>query len=176
MSKIYQKATVEELELLSTVISQYHSTRFGDCGMKIALTFVSKLDSEEMLVPALKFAGALAAGMATITPRKQKIHVLHDAEIHVDRYTWDELSPQARIALLDHEITHLEPSLDRKTGAFKKDDAGRQVVHTRRDDFLLTGFYEVVRRHGEAALEYNSVLRAYTRNSEEISSLASVAT
>lgn len=155
MSKIYEKATPAELDLLSSAISQYHPVLLT-ANAVIAMTFVRKLDDNDDPVRCLKHHGAQCAAYIRPTATSAKLRLDHDAEIFIDGCLWDELPQASRLALLDHELTHLVP-IKTKAGLFKKDDRGRQVLRNKADDFTLTGFIEVVRRHGPAALELKSV-------------------
>jgi hypothetical protein len=58
-------------------------------------------------------------------------------------------------------LTHFQLSLN-KEGEQKIDDIGRPKLHMRPDDFMLTGFFEVVRRHGEFAGEAKAVREVHT--------------
>src|ERR1019366_9477538 len=61
------------------------------------------------------------------------------------------LSETRRLALLDHELTHLVLRCDED--GLKHDDIGRPTFKIKQHDFDLGGFAEVVERHGEASVE-----------------------
>ena len=75
-----------------------------------------------------------------------------DAEIIVDKYLWDEMTHRQRLALIDHEITHLEFQKD-EDGYLKTDDLGRPKLKLRRHDFCIEGFSVIARRYGEDSNE-----------------------
>lgn len=159
MGKIYENARVEDYEIMRMMIARFHD-RLIDTDTRVQLTIVRKFNSQDEEVPCLRFAGAQAAAVARPIAPRQKLHLQFDAEITLDGHVWDSLNIESKRALIDHELTHLEPMLDRRTSEPKKCDRGFQIIRCRRDDFLLTGFLEVVRRHGRAALEFNSVVGA----------------
>lgn len=60
-----------------------------------------------------------------------------------------------RLALLDHELTHLE--VVEQGGKFKVTGDGRPKIYMRPDDWTFTGFKEIVERHGTESYEYEEV-------------------
>jgi hypothetical protein len=170
MSIIFEEAGEEIVTLINQVM---HETRpdLVDAGVKVAAITRTKFDKNDEEVPSLKLHGAYA--LATIKPikRKARTHTPHDALIEIDNPQWKILSPQCKKALIDHEITHLVLKLG-KNGEPKLDDLDRPIVGTRPDDFTLTGFLEVIKRHGNAALEYQSVTRIHAAVLEAVKQAA----
>lgn len=72
---------------------------------------------------------------------------LHDSDfaILLNKDAWDELSPSQREALIDHELSHADLSLDEE-GEPKRDESGAVVWRTRKHD--LEEFRAVVERRG----------------------------
>src|SRR3989304_1073422 len=57
-----------------------------------------------------------------------------------------------KVALLDHELTHLQCKLDRD-GVTKRREDGSVLIHVKPDDFALNGFYDVILRHRGRSVE-----------------------
>ncbi len=73
------------------------------------------------------------------------------------------MRPEHLNALIDHELSHLGPCIDGKTGLPKHDDLGRPKLKTRLGDWNAgDGFKEVVARHGDYAAEFENLSRAMT--------------
>lgn len=87
-----------------------------------------------------------------INSLKLRIKGMKDAEITLDKSVWDNLNDQARVALIDHELTHLQIATD-KEGNVKYDDANRPKLKMRRHDYQMGWFREVALRHGEYSPE-----------------------
>lgn len=85
-----------------------------------------------------------------------------DAVIIIDEVKWNDLSNELRIALLDHELTHLNLARD-KEGDVKLDNLGRPKIKMRLHDWQLGGFTEMFERHGQDAIEVQHVLATADR-------------
>jgi len=153
--KIYIRATDAERAVLQRVMTTYHPALL-QANIKVAMTMARKFDGNEQPVHCVKFAGANAAAITRTIPLRRRVYDEHDAEIEVDGLTWDELSEAQREALLDHELNHIRASVG-DDNAVRLDDMGRPKVNLVPDDFTLTGFYAIGRRHGRTALEWRSV-------------------
>jgi hypothetical protein len=75
-----------------------------------------------------------------------------DAEILIDMEQWEKLTDNQRLALLDHEITHLEVQVD-DVGLVKTDDQGRPKLKLKLHDWQLGGFRSIAQRYGADAIE-----------------------
>lgn len=102
--------------------------------------------------PAITHAGHPAAGKVHIVSPADHVLVGADAVIQVDAHHWSELTSAQQMALLDHELEHLVFSRNSK-GQLAVHADGRVKLVTRQDDWLLTGFVLIVRRHGDDAIE-----------------------
>lgn len=162
MPKTYEKGRPDQIKLLAEVMAEHHP-ELAELGVRVGLVNVLPACSEdgEPTGPAIKFAGAAVAAQVKLTTPAQRVHVDYDAIVSIDNARWNELSDESRAALLDHELTHLEVAKDKDGVAIITDDL-RPKLKTRPDDFIVTGFYEVIKRHGDAALEYRSVYQIVT--------------
>lgn len=159
-AKIYIQASDAEKAVLQRAMATYHPALL-EANVKVAFTMARKFDSQEQPIHCVKFAGANAAAVTRKVPPRRRVYDEHDAEIEVDGLTWDELSEPQRIALLDHELNHIVVSVG-DDNAVQLDDMGRPKVRLIPDDFTLTGFYAIGRRHGRTALEWRSVAHVHT--------------
>ena len=83
---------------------------------------------------------------------KDRIRGLPDVLLTVDAEHWHESERRERLALIDHELNHLEPRRNDE-GTFATDDAGRPRLKLRPHDWQIGGFDLIVKRHGRAAAE-----------------------
>ena len=60
--------------------------------------------------------------------------------------------------MVDHELTHLVPRLDR-VGSVKYDDANRPRLYCRPHDFQFGGFNQMVERYGAISEEAEVVTK-----------------
>jgi hypothetical protein len=98
--------------------------------------------------PAIKHQGYAARGLCKITNYKDRVKGHGDAEITIDGEWWDDpkTSENQKLALLDHEMSHLV--LDHET-----DQAGRPKLVMRKHDFQVGWFMDVAARWGAASSE-----------------------
>lgn len=137
-------AAAEDLKLLAGATQQYHEP-LQAAEARIGLVMVSCDDG-----PAITHAGAQALAKVRRLNARDRLLTGFDAVIEVDAAVWESFTREQRIALLDHELTHLAVE---KTGGGRPRHYpdGRPKLATRPDDWMITGFYEVVERHGEHA-------------------------
>jgi hypothetical protein len=160
MPIVFEKAPQDVMDLLNQVIQEHHR-ELVDANVTVGVLMQTKFDNDDNEIPSLRCHGAQANAVIKIVSRKDRTHRREDSEITIDNVIWKTLSEKCQRALLDHELTHLVVKRDRKTQKFKLDDLGRPCLGMIQDDFTLTGFLDVIRRHGDAALEYQSVSRVH---------------
>jgi hypothetical protein len=149
MSKIYDKAPQQVHDKVLDLIEKYHPELKELC-VNIDLLMVST-DSET--APALTHGGYKAAAVVRRTNSKERAHGRGDAEIVIDRDNYDGLDDAEALSLLDHELYHLMPILDKKTGAYKRDEHGRPKLALRKHDRQFGWFDVIASRHGKASYE-----------------------
>jgi hypothetical protein len=156
---VFTPAPPEVMSLANQVMHEYHAT-LVEADVAIGIIVRTKIQDDEE-VPSLKLHGAMAYATVKVIGRKQRTYVDHDAQIELDGPVWKTLSAASKKALIDHELNHLVVKCDQDTGKPKEDDLGRPVLAIRPDDFTVTGFLDVIKRHGQAALEYQSITRIH---------------
>jgi hypothetical protein len=147
--KTYDKAPPDVHTRVKDLIAKYHP-ELTELAVTVDLLMVST-DSET--APALTHGGYPAQAVVRRTNSKERVHGRADAEIVIDRDNYNGLSDAECDALLDHELYHLMPIIDKKTGAWKRDEHGRPKIKMRKHDFEVGWFHTIARRHGEASAE-----------------------
>lgn len=152
MGKTYALPADATLKLLADVREKYHP-RLDAHGVKIGLIMAFAAIGKDGLskAPAISgYAGHAAAASVSTVSTKDRLIKGYDVEILLDAERWNELSLAEQTAILDHELTHIEPTGD-------KDDLDRPITKMRKEDFAAWGFEEIIRRHGFAAMESKAV-------------------
>lgn len=106
---------------------------------------------------ALRHHGYPAAALVRVNSHKDRVEGKADATILVDGDQWPDWPAERRLAILDHELTHLE--LVMKDGAVQRDDCGRPRLRLRKHDFELGGFEAVAERHKRAEIQVEALAK-----------------
>jgi hypothetical protein len=157
MSIVFEPASEEIRSIINQVMHESHK-ELVDAGVTVEAILRTKFDKNDEEIPSLKCHGASAYATVKVVKRKQRTYTDHDAQIEIDHPVWKTLGGPQKKALIDHELTHLIVKYDKESKP-KRDDLDRPIIGMRPDDFTLTGFLEIVERHGIHALEYGSVTR-----------------
>lgn len=160
-NKVFENAEQQVRPYVDRLLEQYHS-EIAQAQVQIGLIFVSDFDKDENPIPAIKLHGAFAAGCISLINGVNAVFNPNQCQIQIDKLYWDNASEEVRLALVDHELEHLELVKD-KNGITVTDDRNRAKIKLKPDDFVLTGFMSVVRRHGPHAVEAQSVTNVYTQ-------------
>lgn len=159
MAKLsYIKDPPDVISTLNRALTSYHR-ELVDAGVKVCVLKAYRFGPDEEALHAVKWHGSAAAAVARKYDLKRRLQTGYDCEILVDGATWDGTGDAGRLALIDHELTHFVVLKD--DNGPKMDDIGRPRLKLRPDDFLITGFVEVVERHGEYAGEAQSVKKVH---------------
>lgn len=157
MSVGYDIAPDKVTKVVNKVLHDYHG-ELEAADVTIQVLFAHKYDNDGEPEPTMKTRGQVVLAKIAITNLQDRTRGIPDAKLVIDRsFGWDQLTDTRRVALVDHELTHLQLTLD-KVGNVKKDDRGRPKLHMRHHDWELTGFAEVCERHGEAAVEVREIV------------------
>jgi hypothetical protein len=183
---IYWKADDEVLRKLVLAMDQWHHD-LSKANVRIGVIMAANPKDG----PAVSHGGYPALATIKIVPLKDRITKGYDAEMLIDASFWKTTTEETRMALLDHELSHLELKKPKEKKPTKKqnvrdeesdadnledddnviagqsflvDDIGRPLLKTRKGDWNVgDGFAEVVRRHGVNAIE-----RVNIKNAESI--------
>lgn len=164
MPTTFQRAEPEVCELMESVKQQYHQDLVkAKVSVGILMAFPPLNKDGQPTGPAIKGYGRAPAGACIrVVPLKDRVTKGYCAELHISSETWDELEDKEKVALLDHELEHIVPKQD-KDGHYVTDDLNMAKIKLRPDSFIVWGFESVMRRHGSAALEWQSVKRIQNR-------------
>lgn len=157
MGTTYERANKAIEAMVQHALEKYHHDLHKE-GVTVDCTIVRKV-ADEMDVHAMKRSGYPIDAKVGVTSLQDRARGIADAKLMVDGYEWNKATDRQRLALIDHELEHLdlapvkptkkEPNL---TGN-KRDDLGRPVLKVRPHDWQLAGFKTVAERHGEHSHE-----------------------
>lgn len=170
MSTTYQQADEDVLDLLQQVKRDHHP-RLAEAGVEVGIIMALNPDDD-----AIKAGGYPAFAQIKVVSLKDRVSKGYDAELLIDERKWRELTAAQRVALLDHELSHVDrvDVPERERGLFdesagpvvswKTDDRGRPKLRTVNGDWHCgDAFAEVIRRHGDSAIEYMNLAFAKGR-------------
>lgn len=160
-------------DLLSQMMLQYHQ-KLSELEVRVAIimTKAGRKTDGSLESPAVTKGGVSCAGVTRLTTTKERVLVNYDAVIEIDEDIWEGLTSLQQRALIDHELEHIQVVY--KDGFPDSYDDGRPKLKLIVDDWTLTGFRAIVARHGESALEYNSVFTVAETISKDVPSTESV--
>jgi hypothetical protein len=148
MALIYELAGQDVTDLAQIVMDRYH-VELSAAGVKLGILMVRAVDKDGNISgkPPLKGLGGKATGAQMGNVKlKDRLTKHFDVEIVIDAEGWKQYSEAAKIALLDHEMTHIL-----LTG--EQDDLGRPQTKMREDTWVAWGFFEIMEKHGDACSE-----------------------
>lgn len=154
MPTSFSQADDATVALLSQTIAKFHPE------LKKHEVIIGVLIAANPDGPAVKHAGYAAAATIKVVPLKDRLTKGYDAELLIDNDHWKDCRKEHRVALLDHELSHLEVAKS-KSGGVKLDDLGRPKLKLLPGDIVQSdGFREVVKRHGDYAPEVITLKKA----------------
>ena len=153
MGAIYEKAGPEVMKVIKAVLRQHHR-ELAEVEVKVGVLMATAGKDEQgrPLAPAVKLHGVECAATVKVVSYKDRVAGKDDAEIIIDADKWAERSDPERVALVDHELNHLEVQRDEE-GNPKSDDAGRPKLKSRPHDRDFGWFDIIAARHGAASYE-----------------------
>lgn len=162
MGITFDKPDTAVTQSLASVMEKYHPALHG-LGVTVGVLMCFAEDG-----PAVKHSGYPALAKIKVMSLKDRIKWGYDAELLIDKREWDDLTAEQRLALLDHELSHLRPILKKSEGDTEPkpqyDDIGRPRLRTVLADIAPSdGFRDVVARHGENAIEFHNLRRAHAQ-------------
>lgn len=109
-------------------------------------------DDGETTGPAIKHHGVQAIGLCRIIGQRDRAKGMGDIEVTVDGDWWQTASIDQQVALLDHELNHIQLKRD-QAGCIVFDDLGRPKIKMRQHDHDYGWFDVIAKRHGTASVE-----------------------
>jgi hypothetical protein len=144
----------QTLAQVADMMHRYHE-RLEAAGVRVCCVFAHAAQDKngEPKGPALKLHGYPCAALVRLNNLKQRVQGMADATIEIDGDGWDERPVSEQLAILDHELEHVELEAVGPSGAAKSDNCGRPKLWLRPHDFHGGGFKVIIERHGGDALE-----------------------
>jgi hypothetical protein len=146
--KTYSSASSDLENQIERIRSKFHQDLEN-----VTIGALFDYDMDHQHKPSLKVAGYPVYAYIRITPVRDRAAGAPDAVIVVDRASWLELNAGPRAALIDHELTHLERVLDKKSRQRLVDAIGRPKLRMRKHDRQFGWFDIVAERHGDQSIE-----------------------
>lgn len=160
----YGPATDETRDLLSNLLLTYADDyprgqeepgmyqEIMDAKVRIDLLMAhgDRDDDGNLVGNAITHQGQPAAGLFKIRNLELRAAGLGDCQIMLDHDWWDKHGERQRIALLDHELFHLDFKRD-KAGIVARDDLRRPLIKVRPHTFEVGWHAAIALRHGLAS-------------------------
>jgi hypothetical protein len=132
-------------EIIAQAIEQFYPDTLQAVGLTVDVLFHESEDG-------LMFHGRPAYAYVKPQGAREKANGANDVLMVVDRRAWEGLTPERQLALVDHELHHIQPK-KAKDGSWKMDDHGRPRLKTKAHDIEVGWFLQVAERHGQNAIE-----------------------
>jgi hypothetical protein len=143
----YQKADDELYNEVASVMRQYHLP-LVDSGVHVDVIVARSEDT-----PPIVVRGIECAATVRITSTRERALGIGDAVITINGELMPTWSTRQLHAVIDHELTHLELKMDKKTGQPKVDDQDRPMLKIRLHDREFGWFDCVATRWGADSFE-----------------------
>jgi len=161
MPRTYEQAGEDVKELHIVLCEKYYKWILED---QVTFNFLIAHGPRDkdgnVSAPAIMLHGHAAAATVKINSLKDRVKGLADVTIEIDGDQWPAWTEQQRMAVLDHELYHLEPHTN-ADGSPKLDDCGRPYLTLKKHDFHFGGFAEIALRHRDYAFEVKAVEEAF---------------
>lgn len=161
----YQPADSRIQHAAAELRKQYHQ-HLDDAGVTVCylMAFAPVGKDGEIKGPALKLHGYLCAAIVKVNSLLLRAQGMMDCTIQIDGDEWADRPDEEKLAILDHELEHIQVTAKRKTnqGAwiYETDDLDRPLVHLKNHDFHGGGFKSIMHRHQGSAIETKLVIDA----------------
>ena len=148
-----------EVELFAATVLRTHHPDLADAGVEIQYAFAYCDDGWPLTT-----RGQRVAARVKIVTLEDRARGGPDAKITIDKGWWDDHSEAERVALLDHEHTHLLLKKPRRTEKgelkFDVDAHNRPKLAMKKHDLEIGIFFEVITRHQTRAVDFQVVVKA----------------
>lgn len=132
---------------IGNVMKKYHSD-LHDAGVRIDCLIARCEEGDPIIV-----RGFAALATIRITSARDRAMGMADAIMTIDGEAMPAWSEKRLQAVIDHELTHLEIAVDKKSGRPKEDDNGRPKLRIRKHDREFGWFDDTARRFGNDSVE-----------------------
>lgn len=158
MPKTYEVIDEEAKAMVARVMRDYRQ-RLHELDVTVTglFAYASRNKDGEPRGNALSLGGYPAYATIRVTTLAERRMGLGDAVLMIDGDSWKDLPPAKQVAILDHELTHLEPARDKFGVDAQRDGMGRPKLLLRLHDFHFGGFHDVAARHSDSSVEKSTV-------------------
>jgi DNA segregation ATPase FtsK/SpoIIIE-like protein len=150
MSKKYWVAEEKVQAACRATMEQFHEP-LAALGVNVLCVFAKAEDKKGFPLPAVKLRGRSCYATIRAVSDEDRAAGMPDAVMTIDHVLWKTLSTERQVALLDHELTHIEL-------AGGESSSGVSLA-MRKHDWELAGFFDVVKRHGKDAIELVDLIK-----------------
>jgi hypothetical protein len=151
MPTSYQKAPNAIHAMVEKAMEQYHPELVA-AHVTIDTVIVDRFDKDEQSIRALKRSGYPIDAKIGVTSLQDRARGIADAKLMIDGLEWNKATDRQRVALIDHELEHLDliplkpTKKEPNRSGPKYDDLGRPCLRIRPHDWQLAGFKDVAER------------------------------
>lgn len=158
MPSTFKQKDEEQARALRRLLATAHK-RLREAGVTVELIAAfGAVDREgNLTTPAITDRERQVPGQCKITKLVHRVAGLPDVLILVDGDKWEEWTEEEQIAVVDHQLTHIEIVLDGIKPAL--DSHGRPKLKNRPHDHSHGWFDEVAERNGEHSQEVQQARR-----------------
>lgn len=147
MAKSFRRSSASTRAILDKVMEMYYPDLIE---YKISIDLMDAFTSDGK--PAVMHHGKPAYAVIKQVSLKDRAKGNGDVEITIDEYRFSQLSERSQMALLDHELHHLEFKLN-KDDQRSVDDLGRFLFTMKPHDIEFGWFNTVAARWGSDSIE-----------------------
>lgn len=143
----YSQADAELVKLVQRVMREHHP-RLAEVELRVDLLCAHPKTDKlgEPCEDALTVNGYPALATIKIRGPKERAEGRGDVLITIDAYRWDEQTAAENVAILDHELCHIDLATS-NSGEVKRDDYDRPKLVRRLHDRQYGWFDAVAKRH-----------------------------
>lgn len=156
----YRPAEDEAVVLGERLMAEHCQDLLG-AGVRIGYLFAHAARDPNTGEPkgdALKFQGYKAAGVVKVTSQEARAAGHPDVIIKLDGDEWPDWPDETRMAVIHHELHHVELWLDDE-GEIKLDECNRPKLKLQPHDWQLGGFARIAELYGPAAPEVDGAVK-----------------
>lgn len=148
----YVKASKDVHEFVASVMAKHHHIlHSNEVTVDVGFAVPATKDGEKVSDP-LKCGGVAVPAIIRVNGQKQRAKGWGTADLTLDPDRWHELTEAQQEALVDQQLTRLQPIRDSQNG-LKMTEDNHLALRIRPYDIVIRGFEEVIRRHSADAIE-----------------------
>jgi hypothetical protein len=152
----YEDVDDDVTDKIERLLKNFHLKRLyldaiKDISIKCLFYYAKRNEKGEITGPPLKLHGYSCYAVVKVNSLKHRAQGLADVGIIIDGDAWKNLGEEERMAILDHELEHLERVID--AAGPVDDDLERPKLTCKLHDWHMGGFRIIAERHKQHAIE-----------------------